>query len=105
MANGQAFYRLEVPDETSQSLGDGMTVDTEGWLYVATRLGVQVCDPTGRVNAIINPPQPRPLTNVVFGGPDLDWLFVTCGDKVYKRHVQRKGVVSWMPVMPPAPRL
>jgi len=34
----------------------GMAFDTEGYLYVATNLGVQVCDQAGRVNAILNPP-------------------------------------------------
>ena len=37
---------------------DGMTVDSEGYLYVATRYGIQICDQAGRVNAIIAKPQP-----------------------------------------------
>jgi sugar lactone lactonase YvrE/enterochelin esterase-like enzyme len=105
VAHGQAFYRLEVPDDSSQSGGDGMTVDSEGFLYVTTRIGVQVCDQPGRVNGIINKPHPGSLSNAVFGGPALDWLFVTAGDRVYKRHMRRKGVTSWTPVKPPQPRL
>lgn len=105
LANGEPFYRLETPDESSQSGADGMTLDIEGFLYVATRLGVQVCDQPGRVNAILNKPQPASFTNLVFGGPDMQWLYVTNGDKVYRRHLQRKGVVPWNPVKPPMPRL
>jgi gluconolactonase len=105
LANGQAFYRLETTDENSISSADGMTLDTEGHLYVATRLGVQICDQPGRVVAILNKPQSGPLSNVVFGGPNLDYLYVTAGDKVFKRKLRRKGVVSWMPVKPPVPRL
>jgi hypothetical protein len=41
-----------------------MTVDAEGYLYVATSYGIQICDQAGRVNAIIAKPQPGPLTNV-----------------------------------------
>lgn len=105
LINGEPFYRLETADESSQSGADGMTLDTEGFLYVATRLGVQISDQPGRVNAILNKPQPASLSNLVFGGPDMQWLYVTNGDKVYRRHLQRKGVVPWNPVKPPVPRL
>ncbi len=33
------------------------------------------------------------LSNVVFGGKDLDTLYVTCGDKVFKRKIAAKSVV------------
>jgi hypothetical protein len=32
-----------------------MVFDTDGFRYVASKLGVQVCDQLGRVNAIIDP--------------------------------------------------
>ncbi len=104
-ASGEPFYHLETQDDSSASGADGMTLDSEGYLYVASRLGVQICDQPGRVNGIINKPQPGSLSNVVFGGPELDWLFVTAGDKVFKRRTRRKGVVAWTPVKPPQPRL
>ena len=105
LTNGQAFYRLETSDENGTSLADGMTIDTEGHLYVASRIGLQVCDQPGRVVAILNKPQAGILSNVVFGGPDLSTLYVTAGDRVYKREIKRKGVYSWAPVKPPMPRL
>jgi gluconolactonase len=105
LANGQPFYRLETSDESSASGADGMTVDTDGHLYVATRIGLQVCDQPGRVVAIINKPQSGPLSNVVFAGPDLQTLYVTAGDKVFRRHVRRKGTLPWTPVKPPVPQL
>jgi gluconolactonase len=105
LANGQPFYRLETPDESSASGADGMTVDSDGYLYVATKMGVQVCDQPGRVVAIINKPQAGPLSNVVFGGPDLRTLYVTAGDKVFRRAIRRKGVFPWMPLKPPVPGL
>lgn len=103
--NGEPFHRLEAMEESTLVAGDGMTLDTEGYLYVATRLGVQVCDQPGRVNGVIGRPQPSALSNVVFGGPKLDWLFATAGDKVFKRHMRRTGSVSWKLVKPPQPRL
>jgi gluconolactonase len=104
LANGQPFYRLEIGEELSTS-ADGMTVDSEGNLYVATREGLQICDAPGRVIGILNKPQPGPLSNVVFGGPDLKTLYVTAGDKVFRRKMRRQGVTSWAPVKPPVPRL
>jgi sugar lactone lactonase YvrE/enterochelin esterase-like enzyme len=105
LGDGVPFYRLETTDPTSISGADGMTMDTEGHLYVATRMGVQICDQPGRVVGIINKPQPGPLSNVVFGGSGLDMLYVTAGDKVYRRHMRRKGLNSWTVVKPPQPRL
>jgi sugar lactone lactonase YvrE len=83
-----------------------MTVDTDGRLYVATRLGLQFFDQAGRVNAIISKPQDAWLANACFGGKGLDTLYVTCGDKVFKRKTKAKGVLSWQPpVLPPQPKL
>lgn len=105
LENGLPFYRLETPDENSQSSADGMTVDTDGHLYVATRLGVQICDQPGRVVGILNKPSEAWLANVVFGGADLQTLYATAGDKVWKRRLQRKGTTSWQLAKPPQPRL
>ena len=103
--NGQPFYRLETADDSSESDAGGMAFDTEGYLYVATQLGVQVCDQPGRVVAIINPPRREGLAGVIFGGPNLQWLYVTDGDRMYRRQVKRQGAVVWNPVKPPRPRL
>ncbi|HEY2932071.1 MAG TPA: SMP-30/gluconolactonase/LRE family protein [Acidobacteriota bacterium] len=105
LANGQPFYRLETFDESSESDAGGMAFDTEGYLYVATPLGVQVCDQPGRVVAIINPPGREGLSSVLLGGPDMQWLYTTDGDRIYRRLVKRRGAVVWNPVKPPRPRL
>jgi len=105
LLNGQPFHRLETWDQDSTTSADGMTVDSEGFLYVTTRTGLQICDQPGRVNAILNKPHAGPLSNVVFGGPNLDTIYVTAGDRVYKRQIRRKGVWPWQPVKPPQPRL
>lgn len=105
LSAGEPLYRLETPDETSRSGADGMTVDTDGHLYVATSIGVQVCDQTGRVVAIINKPSAAGISNVVLGGPERDTLFVTATDKVFSRKLRRKGAVSWEVQKSPQPRL
>jgi sugar lactone lactonase YvrE len=102
----QPFFHLHIPYGATDSGADGMTVDTEGRLYVTTRMGVQVCDQPGRVNVILAPPQDAWLSNVVFGGADWDTLYVTCGDKVYKRRINAHGLAPGAaPVQPPRPRL
>jgi sugar lactone lactonase YvrE/enterochelin esterase-like enzyme len=104
LKNAQAFYHLETTDENSMSGADGMTLDREGFLYVTTKLGIQICDQPGRVNAIISKPAAR-ANHVAFGGPDMQWIYVTAGDKVFRRHLRRKGAFPWEPVKPPKPQL
>jgi gluconolactonase len=105
LAAGQPFYRLETADDSSETEAGGMVFDTEGFLYVATKTGVQVCDQPGRVTAIINPPGSQEVSDVFFGGPDWQWLYVTDGERVYRRHIRRRGAGVWNVVKPPQPRL
>ena len=109
LTDGQPFYHLEVPDDVEQgpvrSGADGMTFDTTGHLYVATKLGVQVCDQAGRVVGIIRRPGTADLSNVVFGGAGMSTLFVTAGDKVFRRQLRRQGYLPWQPVKLPRPQL
>ncbi|MBY0504318.1 MAG: SMP-30/gluconolactonase/LRE family protein [Bryobacteraceae bacterium] len=105
LANGEPFHRLELFDPTPRSSADGLAVDTDGFLYVTTNLGLQIVDPAGRVNAILNKPQPGPLASVAFGGANLDTLYITAGDKVYRRPAKRKGVNAWTVTKPPKPKL
>jgi sugar lactone lactonase YvrE len=101
----QQYYWLHVADTVDSSQADGMRVDRDGRLYVATRMGVQVCDQAGRVNAIIPTPNGR-ISNLTFGGESGDTLFATCGDKVYKRKLKVKGANAWeAPLRPAQPRL
>lgn len=105
IANGQPFYHLEVGDFSSRSLADGMTVADSGHLLVATAMGVQICDQPGRVVGILSKPNAGPFTNVVFAGPDMQTLYLTAGDKVFRRPMRMKGVKPWETAKPPKPRL
>lgn len=88
----QPYYMLRTIPGRAGSGADGMTIDSTGRLYVCTYAGLQVFDPTGRLCGVILKPQPAFLSNVVFGGPDLDTLYVTSSDKVYRRKTQAAGV-------------
>jgi gluconolactonase len=101
----QRYYWLHVPDTAEDSGADGMRVDRDGRLYVATRLGIQVCDQAGRVNCIIPTPNGQ-VSNLCFGGENFDTLFATCGDRVYKRKLKVQGAHAWAAAhKPAAPRL
>jgi sugar lactone lactonase YvrE/enterochelin esterase-like enzyme len=101
----QQYYWLHAPDNADDAGGDGMCVDADGRLYVATRLGIQVCDQAGRVNCILPMPNGK-ISALTFGGEKFDTLFATCGDKVFKRKMNVKGCPAWSdPHKPAAPRL
>jgi enterochelin esterase-like enzyme len=103
--HGQKYYHLHVPDDADDAGTGGMRVDRDGRLYVATRMGIQVCDQAGRVNAIIPTPS-GPVTDLCFGGPERNVLYAACGDAIYKRKVKPQGVdPSEAPIKPKAPRL
>ena len=77
----QRYGHLHIPDDSGAGGADGMTVDSEGRIYVATKVGLQVLDQPGRVHFIMSRPQQAKLSNVVFGGKNRDVLYVTCTDK------------------------
>ena len=105
LADKQRYYWLHVPDTAEDSGADGLRVDRDGRLYVATRMGVQVCDQAGRVNCILPTPNGR-VSNLAFGGAEFDTLFATCGDKVFKRKLGVKGANAFAaPIQPKPPGL
>ena len=87
----QKYHHLHQPDNADDSGADGLRCDRNGRLWVATRMGIQVCDQAGRVNCIIPTPNGR-IANLCFGGEQFDTVFATCGDKVYKRRVKAQGL-------------
>lgn len=74
LSKGEPFFRMETTDEASASGAAGMAVDSKGLLYVATLLGIQLCDQQGRVVAILDVPEQHdpaqdPVSGIVLGGP------------------------------------
>ena len=106
LTHKQPFYHLHLAEGATDSAADGIAVDANGTLYITTRLGLQVADQAGKVNSIVSKPQPGPLSNVTLGGPNFDELYVTIGDKVFKRKIRQRGVLNFTaPIKPAAPRL
>jgi sugar lactone lactonase YvrE len=103
----QRYGWLHVPDTDENAWPDGLRCDTAGRVFVASRLGIQVMDQLGRVNAIIPIPSSNSqASNICFGGAAFNILYVTCGDKVYRRKLNTRGVNTFAePVIPVNPRL
>jgi gluconolactonase len=84
--------------------GDGMTIDSEGNLYVAaglhrrrgtsetldTKCGVHVFSPDGKLKEFIPIPEDT-ITNCAFGGPALKTLYITAGKTLFKVQTRIKG--------------
>ena len=107
LVNGEPFQRLEMPEEGLFSGVTGLSVDSLGYMWAASAMGIQVCEQPGRCTNILNKPEfnDTPLTSIAFGGPDRAWLYVTQGGKLFRRQTKRTGVVAWEPVKPPQPGL
>jgi gluconolactonase len=106
LSHKQPFFTLELPAMEHASQADGLCVDTAGRVYVTTNMGLQVLDQHGRVMGIISKPQNMWLSNATFGGKGFETLFVTCGDKVYRRKTKAKGALGFAePVKAPGDKL
>jgi sugar lactone lactonase YvrE len=105
LAYKQRYFWLHTGDDEEGSDAGAMCCDETGLLYVATELGVQICDQAGRVEAILTVPGNR-VTGVCFGGEHFDTLFVSTGSTVYRRRLHATGARAWAaPVLPAAPKL
>jgi gluconolactonase len=85
--------------------GDGMSIDTQGNLYVSaglharrgtsetldTKCGVYVISPDGKLLHFIPIPEDT-ITNNAFGGPDMRTLYVTAGKTLYKVRTEVAGL-------------
>ncbi|HEY2587217.1 MAG TPA: SMP-30/gluconolactonase/LRE family protein [Tepidisphaeraceae bacterium] len=76
--------------------GDGLAVDTDGRAYVTTALGLQIFDADGKLLGILDKPQPGAMVNAAFAGPNLEYLYLTCGNKVFRRKTRVKGALGYM---------
>lgn len=97
----QRWCWLHAPENSSGEMGTlSMCVDDQGNLYVATGMGIQVCDQNGRVRAILPLPG-GPVSGLCFGGEHFDTLFAICGGQIFRRRLNVHGVPAWgRPVHP-----
>ncbi len=105
LAYKQRYGWLHTPDTEENAWSDGLKCDTAGRMYTTSRLGIQVLDQLGRVNAILPLPYGQ-ASNCCFGGADFDTLYVSCGSKVYRRKLKVRGANTFSnPVKPKKPNI
>ena len=83
---GKVFFDPPTSDRTDP---DGMTIDSEGTLYLTGRGGIWAVCPDGRALGFV--PTAEFCANVTFGGADGKTLFVTCNKTVYKLSMTVRG--------------
>ena len=103
LSSKEPYMPMRLPPNKLEANGDGMTTDLAGRWYVCTALGIQAFDPTGRLIGLIFRPQEKFAANLTFAGPDLQYLYVACSDKIYRRKTQAKGALFFLPPATPAP--
>ncbi|MBQ7855692.1 MAG: hypothetical protein IJ348_01095 [Alistipes sp.] len=84
--HGQPFYFLYA--DAGQIL-----YDASGYLYVASKVGIQVCDQNGRVRTILSLPGGE-VTTIAFAG---NRLFAVSNGKLYVRKLLRSGTHNGLP--------
>lgn len=84
-ADGTLKDRKNLCDLKTPGEAGGVTIDRNGTIYVATTLGVQICDANGKVIQILPPPGKDGVNNLLFGGPNLEWLYVTDGEHFFRQ--------------------
>ncbi len=105
LINGEPFYRVDMPDISPYSDVSSVTMDSEGQVYFATALGIQLVEANGRAAAILSKPELGMVTGIAFGGKDLNWIYATVNGKLFRRPSLRKGIASWVVSKPPNPPL
>ena len=91
IGKGHVFCELKQAEGATNSGGDGLTIDTNGNLYITTALGLQVFDAQGKALGIIEIPE-HPA-NVAFGGPQRSTLYVTARKSLYAVETEATGHV------------
>lgn len=91
----QRFYWLHNVEHRADTSARQMAFDTDGNLYVATNMGIQVCDQNGRVRAILPLPGGVIPEAITLQG---NLLYARSGATVYARRLKSMG---YNPPSPP----
>ena len=84
-----AGYRPNPGGQGGSSGADGLAVDAQGRLYVASNLGIEVFDARGQALGVI--PVPRQPQNLAFAGEDKKTLYVVGRGAAYRIAVLTPG--------------
>ena len=98
LSDPKVFCRIKPPPDIShlpfvQHFGeaDGLKVDSQGNVYVATFTGIQIFDACGIPVGTIPMPGDETAANIVFGGEQLTTLYITARTSLYSVSVLIPG--------------
>ncbi|MEQ1946878.1 MAG: SMP-30/gluconolactonase/LRE family protein [Bryobacteraceae bacterium] len=80
--NKKPFAKIQDVKPGQESGADGLCIDKDGRIYIATATGVQVFNKNGKYLGTIQ--VPRQPSNVAFGGAGKKTLFITAREGLYK---------------------
>lgn len=78
------------PRKFAKVTGDGLAVDNDGRLYVATLSGIEVISPGGHLLGLI--PTPTRIQSMAFGGRGRQTLYAVGGGSVYRIALLARGI-------------
>ena len=99
ISNGRKFATLFLPGnvldrKARSSSADGMAIDKQGNIYVATYMGVQIFNDKGGFVGMINLPS-FPVS-LCFGDNDMKTLYIVSYSKVFKIRTNVEGYVNYL---------
>lgn len=99
ISNGRKFATLFLPGNVLDRKGrsssaDGMAIDKQGNLYVATYYGVQIFNNKGAFVGMINLPS-FPVS-LCFGDSDMKTLYIVSYSKVFKIRTNMEGYMNYL---------
>jgi len=99
ISNGRKFAQMLLTEnvldrKAKSSSADGMAIDKQGNIYVATYYGVQIFNNKGKFVGMINLPS-FPVS-VCFAGADMKTLVIVSYNKVYKIKTNMTGYVNYL---------
>lgn len=99
VGNGRKFAQLFLTEnvldrKAKSSSADGMAIDKQGNLYVATYYGVQILNSKGEFVGMINLPS-FPVS-LCFGDDDMKTLYIVSYSKVYRIRTNMEGYVNYL---------
>ena len=83
LSGGEVFHKVE------PGYADGLTVDEDGNLWASAGDGVHCIDPDGRLLGKVL--VPHPVSNLTFGGPLRNQLFIGGSHTLYAIFLNRRG--------------
>ena len=88
----QEFFYIHIPDEKDGTETTSCICDNSGRTYLATNMGIQVCDYNGRSEAILTLPDNIRPVSIAWGGEKRDYIYILGENNVlYRRKLNVKG--------------